>query len=101
MTFGGRTMIAAVVAACCVAAYAAGRHFSPRIVAYVVQEALVQKAPSGGDPAEIRRRFQALAAEVREPDARLEKLLAISLRLEKLQVLETSELERLLRGTGP
>jgi hypothetical protein len=94
-------MMAAVVAASCGAAYAAGRHFSPGIVAYVVQEALVQKAPSGSDPAEIRRRFQALAAEYREPGARLEKLLAISLRLEKLQVLETGELERLLRGTGP
>src|SRR5262245_10846475 len=70
-----RVMIAAVISLG--AAYGAARHYSRAIVAYVVEETLVEKAPPGANPADVHGRFRALTGAIADPDARLERMLQI------------------------
>jgi len=83
------------------ASYHALRHYSPALVAFVVEESLAQKAPEGADPAALRSRFRAWADSAPGDDARMELLLELSQHLEKVQRLNELELEQLLgKGTG-
>jgi hypothetical protein len=105
MSFKRRTACVALLVVLAAAAYAAGRSFSPDLVAYVVEEMLVQKGAPGTDPAQARRRLRESAGAIQDPELRLQKLLALSQRLEKVQILGPAELERLLppaeAGGGP
>jgi hypothetical protein len=84
------------------ALYATLRYHSPALVAHVVEHTLIQKSPAGSDTERIRERFHSLLADYPSPDARLEKLLALSQSLEKVQNLNEFELELLLRKeAGP
>jgi hypothetical protein len=84
------------------ALYTALRYHSPALVAYIVEHALIQKSPAGSDAERIRERFHSLLADYPSPYARLEKLLALSQSLEKVQKLNDLELEQLLRKeAGP
>ncbi|MGD0310219.1 MAG: hypothetical protein ABSC02_13150 [Acidobacteriota bacterium] len=77
--------------------YGIGRYYSPGIVGYVVEEALVQKAPEGMSPTAVRKRFEAVMAVTRTEDKML-KLLTLSNYLEKVQKLTPAELHELLPG---
>ncbi len=77
-------------------ALAIAKYYSASLIAYVVEEALVQKLPAGMDPALARTRFHAFMSKLPDRQARLEKLLSMSQYLEKLQTLEPQELDRLL-----
>jgi hypothetical protein len=93
--FKHRVTILCVLIILFLAVYGIGRQFSPAIVAYVVEEALVQKAPAGMSPLEARRHFDAWFSAL-EPDHKLTKLLELSRFLEKVQILTPDELKRLL-----
>lgn len=84
------------------AIYGLAKYYSPTIVAYVVEQSLVQKAPEGMSPILVRERFETSLAAVK-PEAKLLKLLEISNYLEKVQKLTPADLDRLLtsRGTPP
>lgn len=71
------------------------RRFSPSIIAYVVEESLLQKVPDGSSPAVVQKRFEAWLAASRSTD-KLAKLLDLSRYLEKVQRLTPAELDRLL-----
>ncbi len=77
--------------------YGVARHYSSSLIAYVVEQALIQKAPSGTDPLLLHERFQTLLVALPDRNNRMEKLLQISKYLEKVQILDTGELEDLLR----
>jgi hypothetical protein len=96
MSFKRRTACVAALLVLGTLAYAAGRRFSPDLVAHVVEEMLVQKAAPAMDPAQVRRRLRESAGAITDPELRLQKLLALSQRLEKVQTLAPGELERLL-----
>jgi len=76
----------------------AARHYSPRLIGAIVEQALIEKAPAGTEPAWVRSRVAAILAEKGEDAERLDWLLAASQRLEKVQVLTRAELEHLLES---
>jgi len=96
MSFKRRTACVVALLGLGAAAYAAGRRFSPDLVSHVVEEMLVQKAAPGTDPAQVRRRLRESTGAITDPELRLQGLLALSQRLEKVQTLAPAELERLL-----
>jgi hypothetical protein len=98
MSFAERTVALVAAAVLFGAAYGVLRHFSPRLVEYVVEETLVQKAPPGSDPAALRTRFAQRMASLPDAGTRLENLLLLSQSLEKVQVMETAALERWVSG---
>src|SRR5262245_27867218 len=100
MSFKRRTACVAALLVLGAAAYAAGRRFSPDLVEYVVEEMLVQKALPATDPAQVRRRLRESTGATSDPELRLQQLLALSQRLEKVQTLTPAELERLLPPEG-
>ena len=96
MTLKRRLIVAGLLTGSALAMLAAARLYSVPLIAYVVEEALVQKLPAGTDPLVVRRRFQALVAALPDRQRKVEKLLAMSQYLEKLQTLDRQELEWLL-----
>ncbi len=76
---------------------AISKHFSPAVVTYVVQEALIQKAPEGVSPAVVRERFEALL-QAMPPEQKLIKMLDLSNYLEKVQKLTSAEMDQLMAG---
>ncbi len=100
MTLRQRLWVVGVFAALGLSALAVAKHYSSSMIAYVVEEALVQKLPSGSDPQYARLKFQSLMAEMPDRKVRTERLLSMSQYLEKIQILEPQELDRLL-STGP
>jgi len=80
-------------------AYGVARRYSFELVAYVVEEALMQKAPEGIPQDQVRSRFERYL-EAGPADQKMNKLLALSNYLEKVQKLTAAELDRLLAGGG-
>ncbi len=83
-----------ILAAC---AYLAAKLHAPSIVAYVVEETLIQKAPPGMDPNTLRFRLENRLAECPDKTARLNRLLEIAQTLEKTQRLTPDQLESALK----
>jgi hypothetical protein len=101
MSFRVRTVVVALLAGTALAACGGARAWSPRLVAWVVEEALVQKAavPSGGT--EARERLRRLIQGIPDRPARLERLLEISQRLEKVQSFDPEDVDTLLGSPLP
>jgi hypothetical protein len=102
ITFRQRLAIMGLLLLVFLLIYGIARHYSSTIVAYVVEEALLQKAPEGMSPATVRQRFDAALASTSQSD-RLLRLLSLSSYIEKVQKLTPAELDRLLStgGTAP
>ncbi len=96
MPFPCRLTIIAILTAMALTVYGISKHYSSSLIAYVVEEALLQKLPAGADPALVRTQFHSLMSALPDRRARLEKLLSMSQYLEKLQKLTKQELEELL-----
>jgi hypothetical protein len=79
-------------------AYLTAKLFSHSIVLYVVEETLVQKAPPGTDPFELRLRFRTRMAKCPDESSRRERLMAIAQTLEKTQRLTPDQLEMAIEG---
>jgi hypothetical protein len=80
--------------------YAVAGHYSFLMVAYVVEQTLIQKAPPDVGPAEIRRRL-AERLDTADPDRKAMILRDLSLFLEKVQRLTREDLNRLLKEEAP
>lgn len=91
-----RLSIAGILLSVLLVIYGMGRYYSPLLVAYVVEQALVQKAPSGTEVDSLRLRLHGLLAGLPDQDSRMEMLIRISQYLEKVQRLTPEELEALL-----
>jgi hypothetical protein len=96
-TFKQRITILGILAILFLGFYGVARSFSPAIVAYVVEQSLLQKAPDGMSPTQARKRFETWLSVAR-PEDKLMKLLDLSRYLEKVQKLTAEELDRLLAG---
>ena len=86
-----------MLAAVALGAYGWLRRSSPALVAYVVRETLVQKAPEGTDPPEIRRLFALWLNAPSSETGRVDRLFELSRQLERVQRLSDAELNRLLK----
>lgn len=98
-TFKRRAIVLGLLGVLFLAAYGVATHYSPAIVAYVVEQALVQKAPDGMSPDLVRERFEALLAST-PTERKMRVLLALSNYLEKVQKLTPVEMNRLLKPGG-
>lgn len=96
MTFERRLVVAGLLAVFAVASLTAAKRFSVPLIAYVVEEALVQKLPAGTDPSDARRKFRDLISGLPGRQMKLDTLLAMSQYLERLQTVDPQELERLM-----
>jgi hypothetical protein len=76
--------------------YGAAKHYSPSLVRYVVEQSLLQKAPSGTNTASLHERFNALLSAAPDKNTQMERLLRISEYLEKVQRLNFEQLNQLL-----
>ncbi len=99
ITFGQRLVVVGSIALLFLLIYGIAKSYSNDIVAYVVEQALLQKIPEGTDPGPVRKRFESLLASAPE-DVKLLKLMALSSYLEKVQKLTPGELDRLLATGG-
>jgi hypothetical protein len=75
--------------------FGVARHYSTAIVAFVVEQALLQRIPEGISQGTVQAKFDALLAATPE-DARLSRLISLSTYLEKVQKLSPEEFNRLL-----
>ena len=101
MTIAKRALIMGVLLAAALVFYGAAKMYSPALVLHIVEQALIQKAPSGTDPALVRARLHSLLAGDPDPGARMERLFRISAYLEKVQTLTSQELDGLLAIEKP
>ncbi len=76
--------------------YGMANYYSPAIVLHVVEQTLIQKAPQGTDPALVRERLHALLSTIADQKGKMTRLLQISSELEKVQSIDSDELNRLL-----
>ncbi len=98
MSIKERTFILAVLVAMTAGIYGLALHYSPLLVAYVVEETLVQKAPDHASRSEIERGLRAHLDSLPDGESRFQRVLAISQYLEKTQKLSQEELDRILHG---
>jgi len=99
MTIRKRSLIMGSLLAVASVFYGAARHYSPFIVEYVVEQTVIQKAPSEIDRASLHSRFRALLSTAPSNPVKMERLLRISEYLEKVQSLTPGELEDLMAIT--
>jgi hypothetical protein len=98
MTIQKRSAILGIIVALILILYGAAKFNSFYLVEYVVEKTLIQKAPSGTDPAEIHKRLQGLLAAAPDRNAEFEMLFRISEQLEKVQELSPRALEEVLEA---
>jgi hypothetical protein len=98
-TFGRRVAVLGFLILFFLLIFGIARSYSYAIVAYVVEQALLQKAPEGTSTAQVQERFETALASTPE-ESKLLKLMALSSYLEKVQKLTPTELDRLLAPGG-
>jgi hypothetical protein len=96
MTIRKRSLVIAILFAIASVLYGAARHYSPSLVLFVVEQSLLQKAPSGIDPASVHERFHACVAAAHDQNSQMQRLLQISEYLEKVQRLSLEQMDQLL-----
>jgi hypothetical protein len=77
--------------------YGTARFYSRSLVLFVVEQALLQRSPSGTDPDLLGRRLETHLAASPSQDLKMAELLNLSMRLEKIQALTPGELDELLK----
>ncbi len=84
--------------------YLAAKVCAGSIVAYVVEETLIQKAPPGTDPRVLRSRLESRLTACPDKASRLQRLMEIAQTLERVQALTPDQLESVLKscsGSSP
>jgi hypothetical protein len=95
MSIKKRSIIMAALIAFALTSYGIARYYTPSLILYVVEQSLIQKAPSGIQARMVHKQLNTLLSEMPDQNARMEKLLRISQYLEKTQHLSAEEWEGL------
>jgi hypothetical protein len=96
VTIQKRSLIVGLLLAFALILYGAAKYYSPTLIFYVVEQSLIQKAPSGIDPARLHARLSELIAKDPDHMAQMRRLLHISQYLEKIQHLTLEDLDKIL-----
>ena len=96
MTIQKRATVVIMLGILAVSSYGTAKYYAPALVLHVVEQSLIQKAPSEIDPPLLKERLHALLSAVPDQKAKTEKLLRISAYLEKVQRLTPEELDELM-----
>ncbi len=99
ITFGRRVAVLSFLILSFLLIYGIAKSYSYDIVVYVVEQALLQKAPESISAAKVQERFKTALAST-PADQKLLKLMSLSSYLEKVQKLTPEELDRLLASGG-
>jgi len=98
MTIRKRLLVVVALSVLAAVIYGTARHYSEDMIHYVVEQALIQKAPEDISPAVVHRQLEAYLAV--EPNTRTQKLLALSARLEKTRKCTREEWLELFHESG-
>jgi hypothetical protein len=101
MTISKRSLVIGSLLVCASVLYGAAKYYSPSLVRYVVEQSLLQKAPSDTSTASLHERFIALLSAAPDKNTQMERLLRISEYLEKVQRLNFEQLDQLLAVDRP
>jgi hypothetical protein len=96
VTIQRRSITAGLLLAFALILYGTAKYHSPSLIFYVVEQSLIQKAPSGMDPVMLHERLHALIVKEPDPHAQMKRLLQISGGLEKVQHLVPGDLDKIL-----
>ena len=96
MTIRKRSIVIGSIFAIASVFYGAARYYSPSLVLYVVEQSLMQKAPTGINTSLLRERFRTHVFSAPEKASQMGRLLRISESLEKVQHLTFEQLNELL-----
>ena len=97
MTIQKRASILSALAALVLILYCAAAYYSSNLIFHVVEQSLIQKAPSDIKASEVRRRLETLVHSEPNKKARLQRLLNISEYLEKVQRITHEEWELIVQ----
>lgn len=98
MTIRKRSAVMGVVVALSLIFYGTAKFYSHHLVEHVVERTLIQKAPAGTDPVEIRKSLQEFLSAAQNRPARLEMLFRIAGHLEKVQELSPQVMDEILEA---
>jgi hypothetical protein len=96
VTLQKRSLTIGLLLAFALILYGTAKYYSPALIFYVVEQSLIQKAPSGMDSVTLHERLRALIAKEPDQNAQMKRLLQISGYLEKVQHLAPGDLDKLL-----
>ncbi len=89
LVFGSFIVVASVL-------YGAAKYYSPSLIFFVVEQSLIQKAPSGVDRTLLHERLRAQMLAVPDKNSQMQRLLQISEYVEKVQYLTLEQFDQLL-----
>jgi len=95
MTIGKRSLVVGSLIVVASVLYGAAKYYSPSLV-FLVEQSLIQKAPSQVDRALLHERLRAQIAEAPDKDSQMQTLFRISEYVEKVQYLTLEQLDQLL-----
>lgn len=101
MTIQKRSIVVASLLAVALAFYGVAKYYSSSLILYVVEQSLIQKAPQGMDPVILHDRFRTFVNETPDNKSRIEKLLRVAGYLEKVQHLNSGQVDELLKLERP
>ncbi len=96
MTIRNRSLVIAYLFVTASLLYGAAKLYSTSLVFFVVEQSLLQKAPSGINPASVHERLHARITTLPDRTSQMQKLLQISEYLEKVQYLNFKQIDDLL-----
>lgn len=89
--------VISILLALALASYGTARYYSQSLILFVVEQTLIQRSPDGTDPARLRHQLETHLAAFAGQDLRMERLLSLSMNLEKVQALTPAQLDELLK----
>jgi len=101
MTIQKRLLVIGLLFVVASVLYGAAKHYSPSLVLYVVEQSLLQKAPSGIGSDSVHARFHAIISAAPDKSSKMKRLLRISEYLEKVQFLNLEQVDQLLTLNEP
>lgn len=96
MAIQRRLLIVCIVSGLFLAILLTARSYSPQLIAHVVEHTLLEKAPDGTDLGQLASRFHDSLSGAPTEEAKLQRLLIIASRLEKVARWTPNELPDLL-----
>lgn len=96
MTIRKRSLVVGSLMVIASVFYGAAKYYSPTLVFFVVEQSLIQKAPSGVDRTILDERLRAQIFVTPDKTSQMQKLLRISEYLEKVQYMTLEQLDQIL-----
>ncbi len=100
MALRNRLATLGILGAVAIACYGTAKHYSPAMVIFVVEQALLQKAPAALSPVVVTREYRELMESLPTRDDKLKRALVLSQYLEKVQRLSQTQFDELLRAAA-